>query len=254
MRINNENTRHRRENMRTGVGEQLWAAGVLELSLDPAQRAKAKEALDTLVGSLEEREKACEELVETGNRCLRNGESEENLKELLAQLKEGHDQASTAHAAALRGLKEVLTGKQQALLLAWILGNKASRANYHPIWAKTLAALKKTSLGRHLPCFQSLSASQLDTITGLMENHQAKLDAAQAELMAAAKSLASAEGDDAIQAAVQDLSGKRDALAQAEAAARDAVMETLKGAQRAEVAANGGRWLAPRAGASDIQK
>jgi len=246
MRINQENVKL--HSARVGVGEQLWAAGVLEVSLDSTQRALAKQALDNIGKLVQASQESSRDLIATGNRCIRNGESESNLKELLEAITEGHQKVSKSHGTALAGLKAILTGKQQAGLLAWILGNKASRAVYHPIWATTLAALKKTSLGRHLPCFQSLSAIQLDTITAVVGEHHIKIDAAQAELAAAAKVLVSSEGDDSIKAAVFTIGIKRDALAEAESKGRDAVVAILKPPQRTEVVTSSARWAAPKAG------
>ena len=81
------------------------------------------------------------------------------LTELQSSLKKEEDE----YTSALASLKSILKPQQEAAFLGWLFGVRGG-TDFHPIWATKLANLRRAPFGRHLPCFQSLSAIQLDVL------------------------------------------------------------------------------------------
>jgi len=138
-------------------------------------------------------------------------------------------------------LKAVINPKQSALFFGWLFGIKAF-SDFNPIWSSRLAALRRAPFGRYFPCFQSLSALQLDSLGALLPGKISNLEAAQQALAITGKGLAAAEGDDAINTAILAIHEKRGAMRAAEKDGMELIMTKLTIAQRAEVTALSARW------------
>lgn len=167
------------------------------------------------------------------------------MKNLFQMIKSALQEEQAMHEGWLKELKEIVTPKQHALFLAWMLGMKNSD-DYAPVMAQRVAKLQhQNPFGRYLPSFEVLSAIQVDTVDHALRAHAEAFSAAMSELVAATKSLAAADAEADIASAIAMLHDKRTAVAVADRAGIEELVSHLGMAQRGEVAAVRGRLLLP---------
>merc|ERR1719231_62514 len=83
-----------------------WAAAVLEVQLGADQCAKACEVLDEVIDVLTKRLDHCMDLSEAADRCLRYGESVENITSLSGEIFQVCQEADDENVALMAKLKE----------------------------------------------------------------------------------------------------------------------------------------------------
>jgi len=233
-------------NMPVGVGEFNWGAAVLEVNLDDAQRSKAVGALGNLAESIEGSVTRLDELAEAADRCLRYGEEEPKMVQLLGDIKVALEQEAEANKGLMAQLREGLSDRQCCTFMAWVFGVK-TQDDFRPLWARRIANLQcRNPFGRYLPCFEVLSAIQVDTVEHALAAHAKQFSSAMGELVAASKALGAASDDSAITAAVAGLHEKRAAVAAADRAGLEELLALLEASQRGESAALRANLVLPR--------